>query len=98
MIQKTKVRQYLNEKGVAVSSDAYDGITRMLADVLDQVCLNTVEDNMKTVMPHHCATKVKTVEVKPKDGVNLKPSFYKLARDIQDFCHEQAVILSRKVG
>jgi len=98
MTQKTKVRSYINDHGLSVSADAYEGINRLLAEVLDQVCLNSTEDNMKTVMLHHCVLKTKVVTEKAKnDGVNLKPAFYKLAKDIQSFCVEQAMILSKEV-
>ena len=98
MIQKTKVRSYINDHGLSVSADAYDGINRLLAEVLDQVCLNSTEDNMKTIMSHHCVLKTKVVTEKAKkDGVNLKPQFYKWAMTVQGFCHEQAVALSKEV-
>lgn len=98
MIQKSKVKKYINAKGLSLSSQSYESLDRLLSEVLDQVCLNTLEDSMKTVMPQHCVTKTKTVvEKAPRDGVNLRPEFYKLARNIQDFCAEQAVIMSRQV-
>jgi hypothetical protein len=53
---------------------------------------------MKTIMSHHCVLKTKVVTEKAKkDGVNLKPQFYKWAMTVQGFCHEQAVALSKEV-
>tara|TARA_R100001594_G_scaffold140667_1_gene185974 strand:- start:399 stop:695 length:297 start_codon:yes stop_codon:yes gene_type:complete len=98
MIQKSKIKKLINSKGLSVSSQSYDCIDKIVAEVVGQLCENTVDDNMKTVMPHHCVLKQKTViENTPKDGVNLKPQFYKWARTVQDFCHEQAVVLSKEV-
>jgi hypothetical protein len=96
MIQKTKVRQYINSKGLSVSGDAYDSIIRLLTEVLDGVCLNTAEDGMKTVMPQHCIQKTKTVVTKESNH-NLKPQFIQWAKTTQDWCAEQAVIMSRQV-
>jgi UDP-glucose 6-dehydrogenase len=98
VIQKSKIKKLINSKGLSVSAQSYDSIERVVSEVVEQLCANTVEDNMKTVMPHHCVLKQKTVTEKaPKDGVNLKPQFYRWARTVQDFCHEQAVILSKEV-
>ena len=98
MIQKSKVKKLINLKGLSVSSQSYECIDRVVTEVIEGLCENTVEDNMKTVMPHHCTLKQKTViENTPKDGVNLKPQFYRWARTVQDYCHEQAVILSKEV-
>lgn len=98
MIQKSKIKKLINSKGLSVSSHSYECIDRLVSEVVEQLCENTTEDNMKTVMPHHCVLKQKTVvEKNQRDGINLKPEFYKLARNLQDFCAEQAVIMSRKV-
>ncbi len=98
MIQKSKVKKLINSNGLSVSSQSYDSIERVVAEVINQLCDNVREDNMKTLMPHHCVLKQKTVTEKaPRDGVNLKPQFYRWARTVQDFCHEQATILSREV-
>lgn len=98
MIQKSKIKKLINSKGLSVSAQSYESIERVVSEVIDQLCENTVEDNMKTVMPQHCVLRHKTVvEKAPKDGVNLKPQFYRWARTVQDFCHDQAVVLSKEV-
>ena len=98
MIQKSKVKKLINSKGLSVSSKSYESIDRVVTEVIEALCENTTEDGMKTVMPHHCIVKPKTVVKKtPNDRVNLKPEFYKLAMSIQSFCAEQAVIMSRQV-
>lgn len=98
MIQKSKVKKLINSKGLSVSSKSYESIDRVVTEVIEALCENTTEDGMKTVMPHHCIVKSKTVTQRtPKDGVNLKPQFYQWAKTVQDYCHEQAVILSKKI-
>ena len=98
MIQKSKVKSYINSHGLSVSAQSYDHIERLFAELLDQVVANVVDDNMKTVMPHHCVQQIKTVvQQTPQDGSNLKPQFYQWAKTVQEFCADQAVILSREV-
>ena len=98
MIQKSKVKKHINAKGLSLSAKSIESLERCFMEVLDNICLNTTEDGMKTVMPKHCVNKIKTVVKKtPNDRVNLKPEFYKLAMSIQSFCAEQAVIMSRQV-
>lgn len=98
MIQKSKIKKLINSKGLSVSGQSYECIERVVSEVIDQLCENTVEDNMKTVMPHHCALRHKTVvEKASKEGVNIKPQFLRWAKTVQDFCHDQAVVLSKEV-
>jgi len=98
MIQKSKIKKLINSQGLSVSAQSYESIERVVVEVVEQLCENTIEDNMKTVMPHHCVLKHKTVvESTPKDGVNLKPQFYRWAQTVQEYCAEQAVIMSKEV-
>ena len=96
LIQKSKVKSLINREGLRVSADAIEGIDRLVEKVVTEVCLNAVEDGMKTVMLQHCVHKEKTVIEKSNDH-GLKPQFIQWAKVTQEWCHEQAVVLSRKV-
>jgi len=100
LIQKSKVKRLLNDLGVRVNPDAFDGINRIVESALTQLSGKVREDGMKTVMPHHAAPNVNGAATQTgcKECVNIKPEFIRFARSTQDYCHEQAIILSRKVN
>lgn len=98
MIQKSKIKKMINSKGLSLSSKSYESIDRLVSEIVDQLCENALEDNMKTVMPHHCILKHKTkINKTPKNVANLKPQFVQWAKTVQEYCHDQAVILSKEV-
>jgi len=98
-LQKSKIKSLINSKGFRLNPEALDGINRSVENLIDSIITKTKEDGMKTVMPQHTHIKQAT-EPKATSNkllINIKPEFAKLAKSIQDYCHEQAVILSRKV-
>jgi hypothetical protein len=102
LIQKSKIKQLIKEQGLRLSPDSFDGINRAVESVIKDICQNVVNDGMKTVMPQHTPIKKKvTVSTITKNHcnncVNIKPEFIKFARSTQEWCHNKAVILSRKV-
>ena len=97
-IQKSKVKKFINSKGFRLRPDALDGINRTVEKVISSMLDNVEQDGMKTLLPQHTnLPNQNAVKVVPKPYVNIKPEFVKFARSVQDYCHEQAVILSRKV-
>tara|TARA_R100000700_G_C3170513_1_gene145153 strand:+ start:370 stop:672 length:303 start_codon:yes stop_codon:yes gene_type:complete len=97
-IQKSKIKKFINSKGYRLRPDALDGINRTVEDVITSMLNNVEQDGMKTLLPQH--TKVSNTIEKTSNKspyVNIKPEFVKFAKSVQDYCHEQAVILSRKI-
>ena len=99
LIQKSKVKQLIKEQGLRLSPDAFDGINRAVESVIIDICQNVVSDGMKTVMPQHTPIKKKSTVNNNSCSkcANIKPEFVKFARSTQEWCHNKAVILSRKV-
>ena len=97
-IQKSKVKKFINSKGFSLRPDALDGINRTIEKVISSMLDNVEQDGMKTLLPQHTQVRNTVKETSNKSPyVNIKPEFVKFARSVQDYCHEQAVILSRKV-
>jgi len=100
MIQKTKVKQYINAQGCRISPDAFDGINRAVETAINQMLSSVKADGMKTLMIQHTGTpqlKQEESSGSCKRCCNIKDMFIQWARTTQAYCCEQAVILSRKV-
>ena len=100
LTQKSSIRKLVNSRGCRISPDAFDGINRAVEALVDQMLVSVKDDGMKTLMAQH--TGVLKVKQESNGGCkkccNLKPEFLRFAKSTQEYCHEQAVILSRKVG
>ncbi len=106
LVQKTKIKQLIRSENLRMSPDAFDGINRAVESVVKQMCQNVRDDGMKTLMIQHTKIAGRVSESQETNGkrcanypecVNLKPIFLRWAKDTQRYCHDQAVILSRKV-
>ena len=53
MIQKSKIKQFINAQGLRISPDAFDGIQRNLENVIKDMCKKVTDDGMKTLMVQH---------------------------------------------
>jgi len=106
LIQVSKIKKLINSQDLRVSPSAMDGINRAVEQLVLSMCKTVVNDGMKTLMIQHTGQD-KPPEVTQDDEstpvpsckrcVNLKDLFLRWARDTQRYCHDQAVILSRKV-
>jgi|TARA_R100001530_G_scaffold99112_1_gene68895 hypothetical protein len=84
LIQKSKIKQLINSKGLSVSAISYDSIDRLVSEVIDKVCLNTTNDGMKTVMPQHC--HLNQAVAKASESVkleNVEPEIKKMSQYLQ---------------
>ena len=102
LIQKSKIKNLINEAGYRLNPDALDGINRAVESAVKQILSKVEADGMKTVMPQHAAVNGTVVsdgadERKCQRCSNIKDIYVRWARETQSFCHEQAVVLSRKV-
>ena len=100
LIQKSKVKKLINEEGIRISPDTFDGINRAVENLLKQLCAKVLDDGMKTMMLKHTpAEKVAVDETERSCDrcTNLKSEFITFARSVQEYCHEKAVVLSKKV-
>ena len=100
LLQKSRVKKLINEEGIRVSPDAFEGINRAVENLLKQLCSKVLADNMKTMMMKHTPAieehKAESEEEKSCSRcVNIKGEFLKFARSVQIWCHEKAVVLSR---
>ena len=100
-IQKSKVKSLVKDQGFRLSPNAIDGINRSVENLIKQMLNNVEADGMKTLMNQH--TRVTQARQQSNRSscqkcCNLKPEFLKFAKNTQDYCHDQAVILSRRVG
>ena len=98
-IQKSKIKKLIRDNGFRISPESFDGINRSLENLVKQMLNKVDQDGMKTLMPKHTGVKssVQSNKLSCKKCCNLKPEFLRFAKSTQDYCHEQAVILSRKV-
>ena len=90
LIQKSKIKKLINSKGLSLSAQSYESIERVVSEVVDQLCLNTREDNMKTVMPHHC--HLNQVIRQSSNSVKLdeiEPEFKKMAEYLQKWSYHK---------
>ena len=101
-IQKSKIKAFVNARGVRISPEAFDGINRQIEGLLGQMIEKVKADGMKTLMNQHTGAK----KVAKASGnkcqhypkcCNIKPKFLKLAKDLQHDTYQEAGILSRKV-
>jgi|TARA_R100000353_G_C6504118_1_gene194898 hypothetical protein len=98
-IQKSKIKSLVRDQGFRLSPDAFDGINRSVENLIKQMLTKVQADGMKTLMGQHTGVS------KPKQQsgssckkcCNIKPQFLQWAKTTQMYCHDQAVILSRKV-
>ena len=100
LIQKSKVKKLINEEGIRVSPDAFDGINRAFESLLKQLCAKVLDDGMKTMMLKHTPTEKVAVDETERSCdrcTNLKSEFLRFAQSVQEYCHEKAVVLSKKV-
>ena len=56
MIQKSKIKKFINQKGLRISPEAFDGIQRSVENLISDMCQKVVEDGMKTLMIQHTGT------------------------------------------
>tara|TARA_R100001443_G_scaffold17872_1_gene28483 strand:+ start:7113 stop:7415 length:303 start_codon:yes stop_codon:yes gene_type:complete len=98
-IQKSKIKKLIRDNGFRISPESFDGINRSVENLIKQMLNKVDQDGMKTLMSKHTGVTSPTQSNKSscKKCCNLKPEFLKFAKSTQDYCHEQAVILSRRV-
>lgn len=106
LIQISKIKKLINSQDLRVSPSAMDGINRAVEQVILAMCQRVIEDGMKTLMIQHTGQD-KPPEVTQEEEntpgptcnrcVGLKDQFLQWGRVAQDWCHEKAVILSKKV-
>ena len=99
-IQKSSIKNLVKGQGFRLSPEAFDGINRAVENAVKAMLVKVEADGMKTLMIQHTSTPELRHESigSCKRCCNLKPEFVRFARSTQDYCHEQAVILSRKVS
>ena len=100
LIQKTSIRKLVNSQGCRVSPEAFDGINRAVESLVGQMLVNVKADGMKTLKPQHTGTHDHAKNGSSgscKRCCNIKEQFIQWAKTTQGYCHDQAVILSRKV-
>lgn len=99
-VQKSKIKSLIKDEGFRLSPESFDGINRAVEGLVKSMLVKVEADGMKTLMTQH--TGVLKVKQESNGGCkkccNLKPEFLRFAKSTQEYCHEQAVILSRKVG
>ena len=98
-VQKSKIKSLIKDEGFRLSPDSFDGINRAVEGLVKSMLVKVEADGMKTLMAQHTGAP----QVKQESNGscmkcwNLKPEFLRFAKSTQEYCHEQAVILSRKV-
>ena len=102
LTQKSSIRKLVNSRGCRISPDAFDGINRAVEALVDQMLVSVKTDGMKTLMAQHTGSATNGVsetvhEKNCQRCCNIKEVFMKWARRSQVECHDEAVILSRKV-
>jgi len=103
LTQKSSIRKLVNSRGCRISPDAFDGINRAVEALVDQMLVNVKADGMKTLQTQHTGTHNHSNNGSSESSgsckrcCNIKEVFIKWARRNQVECHDQAVILSRKV-
>ena len=100
LIQKTSIRKLVNSQGCRVSPEAFDGINRAVESLVGQMLVNVKADGMKTLKAQHTGTHDHAKNGSSgscKRCCNVKEQFIQWAKTTQGYCHDQAVILSRKV-
>ena len=100
LTQKSSIRKLVNSRGCRISPDAFDGINRAVEALIDQMLVSVKADGMKTLQTQHTGTHNHSSNGSNgscKRCCNIKEVFIKWARRNQVECHDQAVILSRKV-
>ena len=98
-IQKSKIKSLIKDEGFRLSPESFDGINRAVEGLVKDMLVKVEADGMKTLMAQHTGVlKVKQESNGScKKCCNIKPEFLRFAKSTQEYCHEQAVILSRKV-
>jgi hypothetical protein len=99
-IQKSKIKTLVKNEGFRLSPESFDGINRAVEGLIKNMLIEVKADGMKTLMNQHTGTPQAKQESNGscKKCCNIKPEFLRFAKSTQEYCHEQAVILSRKVG
>jgi len=100
LTQKSSIRKLVNSRGCRISPDAFDGINRAVEALIDQMLVSVKADGMKTLQTQHTGTHDHAKNGSSgscKRCCNIKDMFMQWARTTQAHCHDQAVILSRKV-
>ena len=98
-VQKSKIKSLIKDEGFRLSPESFDGINRAVEGLVKDMLVKVEADGMKTLMAQHTGVlKVKQESNGScKKCCNIKPEFLRFAKSTQEYCHEQAVILSRKV-
>lgn len=102
LLKKQALKKHINSAGYKMSRDPLmmEQLNRCFIEMIDGVLINCQDDGVKTVQPRHAVYKrpqSKEEVMKSNPYPNLKPQFAEWARVVQSYCHEQAVVLSKKV-
>jgi len=100
LIQKYKIKKILKDEDCRLSPESWDGINRAVESLIKGMANNVKADGMKTLMAKHTVVSKKTKVAKTTKCTrccNIKDEFVRFAKNTQDYCHEQAVVLSRRV-
>ena len=97
-IQKSKIKAFLNARGVRVSPDAFDGVNRQIEGLLEQMITKVKADGMKTLMSQHTGQTQAKVESnntvinkKCQRCCNIDDAFIYKARDEQRWFYDEVV-------
>ena len=99
-VQKSKIKSLIKDEGFRLSPDSFDGINRAVEGLVKSMLVKVEADGMKTLMAQHTGAPPQAKQESNgscKKCCNLKPEFLRLAKSTQEYCAEQAIILSRKV-
>ena len=58
--QKSKIKRYVNSLGFRISESAFDGIDRLIENIVDDVIEVTKDNNMKTIDISHTQVTTKS--------------------------------------
>ncbi len=96
-IQKSKIKAFVNARGVRISPEAFDGINRQIEGLLGQMIEKVKADGMKTLMNQHTGAK----KANPKLSTNRKicrrcsgidDAFLQKASNEQKWFYQEVVI------
>jgi hypothetical protein len=96
-IQKSKIKAFVNSKGVRVSPEAFDGINRQIEALMEQMVDKVKADGMKTLMSQHTGV-TKTESKSSVHGrmcqrcCNVDDAFLSKAANEQKWFYQEVVI------
>jgi len=110
LLKKSEIRKLVRNEGFRISPESYDGINRAVENTIKQMLVQVSNDNMKTLMAQHTDSTYANVESPKTDQPkqkevygcqrcgNIKATYIRWARNVQQFCADEAMIMLNKLG